>query len=815
MKDLNRIITLACGCILIPQCALSNTIEDKSNTLEGRLSPSVASTDSSRIFNLDEIVVVSQPKESAILRQQPMASSIFTDEEMKRLGLRDISDLSSFVPSFQMPSYGSRLTSSMYIRGIGSRVNNPAVGMYVDGMPILSKSAFNIHTYQIDRADVLRGPQGTLYGMNTEGGLVRLYSKSPFTNSGTEIKLGIGNGMYRNAEVATYQKLNDNTAMSVAGFYNGQNGFFKNTTTGKRADASDEAGGKMRIIYTPTNKLTFDYIADYQYTNQNSFPYGNLDNSSGRTSSPSTNRENTYRRNMLNTALNIRYVTPGITFNSTTSYQFLSDNMNMDQDYTSLDYMHLQQKQLQNGITQEFALKGRKNRWRHTTGIFGSYQWTRTDAPVSFDHDFTSNMAATIQNGMYGAMVNAMKNKFSAIPGMTDERAEAMAKETIEKAGGVKVNSLEMTVPGLFRTPQSNLGVFHESAVELTDWLTMTVGLRYDYSHVKINYETSAAMNIAVSVMGQEAASSILSSLNNVKSNSYNQVLPKLGFTLKLNDNGSNAYVLVNKGYRSGGYNIQMFSDILQTELRANSSQSVRGDLNIQHTDEDYEKINSTISYKPEFCWNYEVGTHLNLFGNTVQADFSVYYMKIRNQQLSVMAGTYGFGRMMVNAGRSHSCGIEATLRGKAANNNLSWSAAYSYTSSKFNKYEEEKNGTTIDYADNYVPFIPQHTLCAAADYSIPFANSALKSIVIGANTTAQGKTYWDEANTFSQKFYAVLGAHIDANFKSVGISVWGRNITATRYNTFAFSSNATGKTLYLAQRGNPFQIGADIRMKF
>ena len=78
-----------------------------------------------------------------------------------------------------MPSYGSRLTSSFYIRGIGSRINNPAIGVYLDGMPLLTKSAFNQHIYQIDRIDILRGPQGTLYGMNTEGGLVRIYSKNP------------------------------------------------------------------------------------------------------------------------------------------------------------------------------------------------------------------------------------------------------------------------------------------------------------------------------------------------------------------------------------------------------------------------------------------------------------------------------------------------------------------------------------------------------------------------------------------------------------------------------------------------------------
>ena len=814
MKNCNRILFIAGG-LLTSFHAVADTNNKGNISADNEYTEITSLADSSRIFNLDEVVVVSQPKESSILRHQPMASSVFSYKETDRLGIRDISDISRFVPSFQMPAYGSRLTSSMYIRGIGSRVNNPAVGVYLDGMPLLSKNSYNIHIYQIDRADVLRGPQGTLYGMNTEGGLVRLYSKNPLTHKGTDIKLGLGSRLYRNVEFANYSKISYNTAVSIAGFYNGGNGFFRNNATGNRADSYNEAGGKLRIVNQYSNKLTYDFTADYQYVNQGAFPYGALDLTTNKTAAPSTNRDNKYRRNMLNSAFNIKYTIPGWTFNSTTSYQFLSDQMNMDQDYTALDYMHLQQKQLQNGFTQEFAVKGSRKNWRHSSGLYGSYLWLRTDSPVYFDKDFTNSMAGTIRNAMYDAMVTSMANKFMNIPGITEDGAKEMAAAAIDKAGGVSVNSLSMSVPGLFHTPQFNLGIFHESAIDLTKNLTMTIGLRYDYSHVGIDYKTSALMTTAVSVMGIDATSTLRSLLDHKNSNNFNQVLPKLGFTWRINDNGSNVYAIVSKGYRSGGYNIQMFSDILQAELRKNSGMAMREGGDIQHTAEDYEKINSTISYKPEFSWNYELGTHLNLFNNSIQADLSAFYMKIRNQQLSVMAGTYGFGRMMVNAGRSHSCGLEASLRGMAIDNRLAWSATYSYTRSIFDKYREENNGETTDYKDNYVPFIPQHSFSVTADWTIPFNGKVLKNIVIGANTTGQGKTYWDEANTFSQKFYATLGAHIDATFKAVTVSLWSRNITDTRYNTFAFSSNATGKTQYLAQRGNPFQIGVDASIHF
>ena len=159
------------------------------NGLAGGVSEVV--NDTSRVVDLDEVVIVAQPKEQTRLRLQPLSSSVFGSEQMQQINVRDLSQLSQYIPSFSMPAYGSRLTSSMYMRGIGSRINNPAVGVYYDNIPLMSKAAYNNHFYMLDRVDVLRGPQGTLYGQNTEGGLVRIYSKNPMSYQGTDINLSM------------------------------------------------------------------------------------------------------------------------------------------------------------------------------------------------------------------------------------------------------------------------------------------------------------------------------------------------------------------------------------------------------------------------------------------------------------------------------------------------------------------------------------------------------------------------------------------------------------------------------------------------
>lgn len=776
------------------------------------VSADTALSDSSKVFDIDEVVVVSQPKEVLRLRQQALSSTSLSSSLMKKMGVSDLRDISLFVPNFVMPNYGSRLSSSVYVRGIGSRVNSPAIGLYLDGIPVMSKSSFNLHNYQLSRVDILRGPQGTLYGQNTEGGLVKMYSRNPFDYQGTDIRLSYGSKYFRNVEAAHYQKFNQHVALSLAGFYEGQNGFFRNTNTGDRSDQYNEAGGKMLLKTRFDSGWKMDILANYQYVDQNGFPYGKLDLETGKADLPASTFPGTYRRNNLITGLKLGYIGKGYDFTSVSSYQYVKDRMLMDQDYLSADYMHILQEQLQNSFTQELSLKSNKavgDFWHWTVGGFFSKQWLKTNGPVFFDDAMTAPIGNAIQQQMYTAIHALMVKKMMA-QGLPEVAAKAAASAAIEKAGGIS-----MGAPGLYHTPQTNLGFYHESNFDITSRLVATLGLRYDYLHTGIHYQSSAYMAMTANMMGQKATYTLRSALDEKTNDDYSQFLPKIGITYRLDDQQSNIYATISKGYRAGGYNIQMFSDILQTELNANRQQALRGDYDVPHTAEDYEKVNQTISYKPEVSWNYEVGSHLNLFNHALHLDLSAFYMKVRNQQLSVMAGNYGFGRMMVNAGRSHSCGIEAALRGQLANGQLDWMLNYGYTHAVFDEYTDGEGENAISYKDKRVPYVPMHTLCAMADYRVNFNSSFLHNMVFGANVNMQGKTYWDNANTYSQDVYAVLGAHVAFDFGILQLNLWGKNLTDTNYNTFAVDNAATGKREYFAQRGNPFQCGVDLSFRF
>lgn len=767
--------------------------------------PAMLLSDTSRVVDLDEVIVVSQPKENFRLRQQPLASSVFTDREMRRLGVSDLSHLSAYVPSVSVPAYGSRYTSSVYVRGLGSRTGDPAVGVYYDNVPLASKASLNRHFYQLDRVDVLRGPQATLYGMNAEGGLVRIYSKNPMSYQGTDILAGMGTGLYSNLEVAQYHRPSERLAFSVAGFYTGQKGFFNNAQFSEKNDLTNEAGGRARLMLRPTDRLTVDLTADYQYVNQNGFAYGEYDRESGAFSDPSTSLMNGYKRQMATAGLCLGYAAPSVQLTSVTSYQYLKDLMVMDQDYLPADYLRLMQRQKMNAVTEEISLRSRTSGWwQHASGVFFTHEWLHTDGPVFFGDDMNARIK--------GSMLSAVE---------ANDRVPAFVKSMLR---GMTLT--DNSVPGRFKTPRTNMGLYHESNVSITSRLVATLGLRYDWQHVRIDYLTQSSFRIGLqgNMMGQTLSLDrhVTSLLDNATSEDYHQLLPKVALTWRL-DNGNNVYATVSKGFRAGGYNLQMFADIFQTEQRGLGSELmslVKGDYTRTHTPEEYDQVNNTITYKPETSWNYELGTHLNLLGGKLHADLSAYLMQIRNQQLAVMAANYGYGRMMVNAGRSRSMGVEAALRGSAVTDRLQWAATYSFTHSTFRKYTEETGRgdalSVVDYRGKRVPFIPCHAFSGQADWLFPVAQCGfLRSVTVGANITGCGQTWWDAANTVSQKVYAVLGAHVALSLgRLVTVNLWGRNLTDTRYATFLVNSSVDGVSRSFAQRGNPLQVGIDLSIK-
>lgn len=295
--------------------------------------------DSLKVVDIEEVVVIATPKENRKLRELPVATTLLSQKDMQANQVHSVKNLTGIVPNLFIPDYGSKLTTSIYIRGIGSRINTPSVGLYVDNIPYIDKSAFDFNYADIERIDILRGPQGTLYGRNTMGGLIKIHTKSPFTYQGTDIRMGAATYNDYNVSLTHYHRISDRFAFSTGGFYEHTGGFFENAArNNEKIDKSNAGGGRFRGIYLPTPNLKVDMTLSYEYSDQGGYPYKYTGVTEGEETRPeyigkiANNERSSYRRGLLNSGVNIEYQTRTFILNAVTGYQNLNDRMFLDQD---------------------------------------------------------------------------------------------------------------------------------------------------------------------------------------------------------------------------------------------------------------------------------------------------------------------------------------------------------------------------------------------------------------------------------------------------------------------------------------------------
>ncbi|MBO4565091.1 MAG: TonB-dependent receptor [Bacteroidaceae bacterium] len=807
------------------------------------LSVSAEDIDTSRVIGLQEIVI-STPKETGDMRLLPSSVSLIGAQQMADNRINSLKNISALVPNFFVPDYGSRLTSAVYIRGVGSRINTPAVGLYVDNIPYVDKSAFDFRFYDIERVDVLRGPQGTLYGRNTMGGLIKVHTKNPFSGDGTDIKMGFATkDNHHNISLTHYHRINELFAFSAGGYYEGSRGFFTNDFTDKRVDASKSGGGRLRGIWLPTDRWKLDLSLNYDYSDEGAYPYYYKGVVSGEEQYPdligkiSNNREHRYRRGLFNTGLNAEYQADKWQMNAVTGYQNLADRMFLDQDFLTPDIYSLEQQQRINTLTEEVTFKSKLSsfnsqlstfNWDWLFGLNFMYQWLHTEAPVHFYND-----------GLRWLEGNINRN-------LPEVKNINMLQSMGFTSMGVNFRGDNLLMGNNFETPTLGLAAFHQSTLNLSDYLSATLGLRLDYEHLSMDYDAPADVDYGFRMpnpanpkmaVDLQQLSSHLDLYNGELQHDYVRLLPKFTLQYALSPHrGGDArmaegvfYLSVAQGQRSGGYNLQMFSDLLQGALRVDMMDGVKdgvkgylaelvatttmpsfvpdkvGGIMDEKMPQFSTPTTEQVVYRPEYSWNYELGTHLTLFNNTLLIDAAVYLMLTKDQQIARFADS-GFGRKMVNAGRSRSYGFETSLRWTPVSR-LSFIGNYGYTHATFTDYD---GGVDEDYTGNYIPFVPMHTFNLDAAYSFPITLFPLKGArgSMGLNYTGAGRIYWTESNSYHQPFYAQLGARLSFETQRFSVMLWGKNLTDKRFNTFYFESAGRG----FEQHGKPLQLGIDIK---
>ena len=713
-------------------------------------------------LSLDEVTVTAI-KQSTDWRTQATALTVISRQEAERNQIMSVKNAADLVPNMFIPDYGSRMTSTVYVRGIGTRIDQPAVGMTIDNVPVITKENYDLELMDISRMEMMRGPQNTLYGRNTLGGLMNIYTLSPLSYQGTRALIeGANHGSWR-VGAGHYMLLKENLGLSLSAQYNSTCGEFRNQYNGKRCDWERLFSARAKIEWRNQDGWYLSNVASVAVSRQGGYPY-----EWAETGKIAYNDTCFYRRTSVMDGLTVRKDLDSFTLSSITSYQYLDDNMTLDQDFTPHDYFTLTQARREHAVTQDLIVRGHEKAegYNWLAGASGFFRRYTMQAPVNF-YD-------------YGIEQLIEKNFNDALP---DYRVTWDTRSFLLGSG--------------FTSPNWGAALYHESHYHWGQW-TLSAGLRIDYEHARLNYhsETHTGYDILHSATGELFAHGAIDIDDKATLNKdFFEILPNASITWHpWPGKNHTVYLAVSRGSKAGGFNTQMFSDVLQQRLMKMMGIGMQYD------------VDKMVGYKPEKAWNYELGGHFECWDGRVQSDLDFFFLDCRDRQLTVFPPGTTTGRMMTNAGKTHSWGAEFAMSLNPIEL-THFNVSYGFTHATFKDYNDGKT----DHSGKRVPYAPMHTLFAEASHSIKIGGDWNKLLSIAANVRAAGDIYWDEANTMKQPLYALLGASVTWKQQHYSLQLWGRNLTDTQYKTFYFVSIQH----HFLQRGHGRQLGATLRLNF
>lgn len=214
-----------------------------------------------------EEITVTARRRSENIQDIPLAITAVGSEALDALGVQSLNDLSAFAPNLTIVN-GSGQTNgaSIYIRGIGQRDSlqtfEQGVGLYVDGVYYSRMQASLARLFDVERIEVLRGPQGSLYGKNTVGGAVNIITRSPFSKEGGQIEITYGSYDQKIAAGYISAPLSDAVSVSIAAQYSKRDGFFQDPSTGEEYNDDNVFVGRFKLGFKPSDTFELTLSAD-------------------------------------------------------------------------------------------------------------------------------------------------------------------------------------------------------------------------------------------------------------------------------------------------------------------------------------------------------------------------------------------------------------------------------------------------------------------------------------------------------------------------------------------------------------------------
>jgi len=653
---------------------------------------------------IEEVVVTAQ-KRSENLHDVPVAVTAFTAAAIADKRIERLSDLNNMAPNVRISGGDAAANPKMFIRGVGLSDFNPtsasAVGVYADGVYIGSPFATLGSFFDLGQIEVLRGPQGTLYGRNTTGGAISVTSNKPTMTPTADVGLEYGrfNSVVANAAVGG-PIIAEKLAFRLAGQYITDDGNTVNEVNGHRLNDADRGAFRASVLFTPDEDdealLEFNRYANRGGTRQAKsrplFPATAQATGSDGLCAPgyyysgqctdiagfsepssdpfkvSSNVEGKDRVDYWSTSLNYTHHFGDISLVSISAFQNVHRNAVENSDANPLDVLANHFVGYQKEYSQELRLQSDAGPAKWVVGAF--YMRDELKNNSTFD-------------------ILRVFRPFFVSP---------------SNPNGASPDDSVVFLRYRYNQTTDTYALFGQLDYSLTDRLTATVGLRYSADHKTFRYAETA-----------EDAFSLLPVPRYDQAKTFGDFSGRLGLKYDVSDN-TNVYASYNRGFKSGGFfGGQADGDFYKEQLAPFDNETVDA---------------------------FEVGSKSNLFSRRLRLSLSAFYYDYKDlQAFSFVVRGARTVQILDNAGSAKVYGAEAEITATPIRN-LQIDAGLAFLHAKYEDYVSAGG----DYTGNQMPESPRFNMSLSAKYRIELASGA--SIEPSLDASYRTKIYFDPSQT-------------------------------------------------------------------
>ena len=738
---------------------------------------------------VEDIIVTATKREERLI-DVPIAVTAVGGEQLENSGVTDIRELTSLAPSVQFQTPGGGADSSIRIRGIGTTSTNPglesSVGVVIDGVARARTGVALSELGDLERIEVLRGPQGTLFGRNTSSGLINVVTKLPDPSSfGGRVEGTYGNFNDIRVAGSVNIPLSESTALRVEGSKETRDGLYPDANSDEKLDNLDRAFVRAKLLYRPSDTMRWLFSADYTTRQENCCvavlaiagpTYGLVNSLSaargqiGYTSTNPFDREASKNSNRRNQEDITDY---GVSaqgdidlgwgqLTTITAYRSWEAWRSQDFDHSGADLGFFAPNGLHQGFdvfTQELRLAGSNGPLDWLVGAYYSDEKVLNDSAyrMGADYPLIYGGAATFKPATLAAFT----------PG-----------------DGAR---------GIGKQDGRDMSLFTHNIWHVTDALSVTAGLRYTNNRKEIDFR-GENFNPAcgVAIAGADAAGVTRfcapfwdTRLNNAGDSDERTEEATTG-TLNIGYKFSeqlNSYLSYSRGYKSGGYNFDRAG--FTTPATPNARD---------------------LAFVEETVDAYELGLKGEFFDRSLRVNFAAYYQTFAGFQLIEYTGVSFVVRSLEEA-ITKGAELEITWRpieGVTLTNGLSYTDAY---------YPNTAGNRT--YAGKEMEQSPDWVNVSSATWEFPIGDSLTGVAYIDARYASEFFTGGFDPNRV-QKAFTTANARFSLRSANGdwAVDLWGRNIFDQDYYRRIIPATFQAGS-YSAFLGDPRTYGITLRHNF